>query len=115
MEFLRNKDITKVESLTEPSNDKTDSGAEVESKLGDPVVELETTETWPDHQDRISKETSCRRIIWLHVIGENTEIFFRIDIREVYFILISEKKILPSAVLLVAAIYAAVAVVFYFE
>ena len=28
---------------------------------------------------------------------------------------ISEKKVLPSAVLLVAAIYAAVAAVFYFE
>ena len=41
--------------------------------------------------------------------------FFRIDIREVYLNLIPEKKILPSAVLLVAAIYAAVAAIFYFE
>ena len=73
MEFLRGSDIAKVESLTETSNDKTDSGAEVESKLGDPVVELETTETWPDHQGRISKEASCQRLRWLHVIGENTE------------------------------------------
>ena len=41
------------------------------------------------------------------------EVYF--FIRKVYSILISEKKILPSAVLLVGTIYAAVAAIFYFE
>ena len=115
MEFLRDEDINKVESVTETSEDKPiiDSGAQTES--GDPSVELETPEAWPDHQDKNIKETNGKRLRWLHVIGENTENFFRIDIKEVYFILISEKKILPSSVLLVSAIYIAVAAIFYFE
>ena len=117
MEFLRDEGTGKVESVTETSSDKPiiDSGAETESRLGDPAVEVETSEAWPDHQGRDNKETSGKRLRWLHVIGENTENFFRIDITEVYLFLISETKILPSAVLLVAAIYAAVAAVFYLQ
>ena len=72
MEFLRDEDIDKVESLTETANDKgiMDSGAETESRLGDPAVELETPEAWPDHQDRNNKETRGKRVRWLHIIGE---------------------------------------------
>ena len=53
MEFLRDK----VESLIESSEDKTviDFGAETESRLGDPAVDLETPEAWPDHQDKYNK------------------------------------------------------------
>ena len=66
MEFLRDEDMNKVESLTETSEDKTiiDSGAETESRLGDPAVELETSEAWPDHQGRNN------RIRWLRIIGK---------------------------------------------
>ena len=73
MEFLRDEDINKVGSLTETLENKTivDSGAETESRLGDPTVELETPEAWPDHQGRDNKETSGKRLSWLHVIGEN--------------------------------------------
>ena len=63
MEFLRDEDIEKVESVTETSND-IDSGAETESRLGDPAVELETSEAWPDHQGRNN------RIRWLRIIGK---------------------------------------------
>ena len=72
MEFLRDEDINKVDSLTETSEDKTivDSGAETESRLGDPAVELETPEAWPDHQGRNNRETSGKRLRWFHVIGE---------------------------------------------
>ena len=112
MEFLRDEDINKVESLTETSNDKTiiDSGAETESRLGDPAVELETPEAWPDNQGRDNKETSGKRLRWLHIIGENAS-----DIRDLYSIVISEKKILPFVVLLLGGMYAAVAAIFYFE
>ena len=41
------------------------------------------------------------------------EVYF--FIRKVYSILISEKKILPFAVLLLGAIYAAAATIFYFS
>ena len=73
MEFLRDEDINKVEYVTETSEDKSiiDSGAETESRLGDPAVDLETPEAWPDHQGRDNKETSGKRLSWLHVIGEN--------------------------------------------
>ena len=66
MEFLRDEDIEKVESVTETSNDTTiiDSGTETESRLGDPAVELETSEAWPDHQGRNN------RIRWLRIIGK---------------------------------------------
>ena len=71
MEFLRDEDITNIETVT--SNDKTimDSGAETESRFEDPVVELETPEAWPDHQGRDNKETSGKQLRWLHIIGEN--------------------------------------------
>ena len=73
MEFLRDEDINKVESATETTEDKDiiESGAETESRLEDPAVELETPEAWPDHQDRSNRETKGKRLRWLHVIGEN--------------------------------------------
>ena len=73
-EFLRDEDANKVDS-----DDKgiIDSEAETESRLGDPAVELETSEAWPDHQGRDNKETSGKRLKWLHVIGENRLYFFR--------------------------------------
>ena len=66
MEFLRDEDITKVESLTENSDDKsvTISGTETESRLGDPVVEFETSEAWPKRRDR------NKWLMWLRVIGK---------------------------------------------
>ena len=72
MEFLKDEDIDKVESVTETSNDKTiiDSEAETKSRLEDPAVEVETPEAWPDHQGRGTRETSGKRLRWLHVIGE---------------------------------------------
>ena len=76
MEFLRDEDMSKVESLTETSEDKTiiDSEAETESRLGDPSVELETPDALPDHQGRDNiRETSGKRLRWLHIIGENRE------------------------------------------
>ena len=75
MEFLRDEDINKVDFLTEVSNDKTIfvSGAEAESRLGDPAVELGTPEAWPDHQGRDNRETSDKRLRWLHIIGENRQ------------------------------------------
>ena len=73
MEFLRDEDINKVESLTETSEDKAiiDSGAETESRLGDPAVDLDTPEAWPDYQGGDNKETSGKRLRWLHVIGKH--------------------------------------------
>ena len=73
MEFLRDEDINKIESLTETTEDKCiiDSGAETESRLGDPSVDLETPEAWPDHQGRDNRETSGKRLRWLHIIGKN--------------------------------------------
>ena len=112
MEFLRDEDINKVESLTQISEDKTiiDSGAETESRLGDPAVEIETPEAWPDNQGRGNGETSGKRLRWLYVVGENRDF-----LRGLFIFLISEKKVVPFAVLLVGAIYAAVAAIFYFE
>ena len=74
MEFLRDEDINKVDSLTETSDDKTiiDSGADTESRLGDPTVEVETPEAWPDNQGRDNRQTSGKRFRWLQVIGEKT-------------------------------------------
>jgi len=70
MEFLRDEDIDKVDSLTETLEDKTIIVSETESRLGDPAVDLETPEAWPDHQGRDNRETSGKRLRWLHVIGE---------------------------------------------
>ena len=66
MEFLRDEDINKVESLTENSDDKsvTISGTKTESRLGDPVVEFETSEAWPKRRDR------NKWLMWLRVIGK---------------------------------------------
>ena len=84
MEFLRDEDMTKVESVTDA---KTDPEDETESRHGDPAVELETPEAWPDHQDRSRKdqlriimrnrkEANGKRLIWLQVIGEFKAYFF---------------------------------------
>ena len=70
MEFLRDEDIGKVESLAETTGDKTIMVSETESRLEDPV-DLETPDDWPDHQGRDKKETRGKRLIWLHIIGEN--------------------------------------------
>ena len=70
MEFLRDEDINKVESLTENSDDKSViSGAETESRhgiwtYGDPVVEFETSEAWPKRRDR------NKWLMWFRVIGK---------------------------------------------
>ena len=74
MEFLRDEDISKIDCLTQTSEDKTivDSGAETESRLGDPAVELETC---PDDQGRIIIETSINWLRRLYVIGENRYYF----------------------------------------
>ena len=71
MEFLRDNDITNIETVT--LNDKTiiDSGAETKSRHGDPSVDLETPDVWPDHQDRNNRETIGKWLRWLHIIGEN--------------------------------------------
>ena len=73
MEFLRDEDINKVDSLTQTSEDKTiiDSEAETKSRLEDPAVELETQEAWPDNNGRDDRETSGKRLRWLHIIGKN--------------------------------------------
>ena len=77
MEFLRDEDINEVESLIETSEDETiiDSGAETESRLGDPAVELETPEAWLDKQGTNKRETSGKRLKRLHIIGENRKYF----------------------------------------
>ena len=76
MEFLRDENINNVGSVTETSEVETSmaSEAETESRHGDPAVELEAPEAWqcPDNKD---KETSGKRLIWLHVIGENMKDF----------------------------------------
>ena len=66
MEFLRDEDIDKVECFTENSDDKsvTISGTKTESRLGDPVVEFETSEAWPKRRDR------NKWLMWLRVIGK---------------------------------------------
>ena len=117
MEFLRDEDIEKVESLTETSEDNgiMDSGADPESRLGGPAaVELETPEAWPDHHSRINIETSAKWVIWLRIIGENREYFFQISTNR-SISLFSEKRVLPFAVLFLGGIYSAVAAIFYFE
>ena len=84
MEFLRDEDMTKVESVTDA---KTDPEDETESRHGDPAVELETPEAWSDHQDRSRKdqlriimrnrkEASGKRLRWLQVIGKFRAYFF---------------------------------------
>ena len=112
MEFLRDEDMNKVDPVTETSSDKTiiDSGAETESRLGDPAVELETPEAWPDNQGRGNGETSGKRLRWLYVVGENRDF-----LRGLFIFLISEKKVVPFAVLLVGAIYSVVAAIFYLQ
>ena len=108
MESLRDEE---VDSLTGSSDVKAiiDSGAESGSRLGDPVVELETPDAWPEHQSRNKKETSDKRVRLFRVIGEQRQYFQK------GFYSISEKKVLPFAVLLLGAIYTAVAAMFYFE
>ena len=110
MESLRDEE---VDSLTGSSDVKAiiDSRAESGSILGDPAVELETPDAWPAHQSRNKKETSDKRVRLFRVIGEQRQYFQK----GFYSISISEKKVLPFAVLLLGAIYAAIAAMFYFE
>ena len=56
MEFLRDENINKVDSVTETSEEKPSivSEAEAESRLADLAVELETPEAWTDNKDRSS-------------------------------------------------------------
>ena len=74
MEFMRDDDDdNKVESLTDTSSEDKiiiDSGAETESRHGDPIIELETPEAWPDHLGR--KNTSGKWLTWCRVIGEHS-------------------------------------------
>ena len=70
MEFLRDENINRAESVTETPKDESnyvDSGADTESIHG---VELED---WPDHQARNNKKKSGQQLGWLHVIGEDRE------------------------------------------
>ena len=60
------------------------------------------------------KMESGKYLKWLKVIGKCIKNMFEKSGR-VYYILISEKKVLPSAVLLVAMMYTAIAAIFYFE
>ena len=71
MEFLRDEDISKVESLTDTSNVENIfySGAEAESRLEDPAIELETPDAWPDNLGR--NNTSGKWLTWFRVIGEH--------------------------------------------
>ena len=77
MEFLRDEDIDEVESLT--TDNKT---IILGLQVGDPAVELETPEVWPDHHGGNNKETSGKRLRWLHVIGENRKSFSAVQIRD---------------------------------
>ena len=63
MEFLRDEDIGKGESVTDPSDNKCiiESGADTESRLGDPAVELEAPEAWPDNQGRDTEHGEISR------------------------------------------------------
>ena len=79
MEYLRDANINGVDSENHHAE------AEEESRLGDPALELETPETWaqawipeawPENQDKNNKETSGKRLMWLHVIGENIMKYF---------------------------------------
>ena len=77
MEFLKVEDSDDVASLTETSEDKTiiDTGAETESRLGDPAVELEAPETWSNQRKRNNSGKNIKRLRLLHVIGGNRYFF----------------------------------------
>ena len=110
MEFLRFRDMDGVEfSLDSPGETSTTTGSDDVSGLGDSAVELETPVARRDHLQE--KRESGKYLKWLKVIGK---LLFDKSGR-VYYILISEKKVLPFAVLLVAMMYTAIAAIFYFE
>ena len=70
MEFMRDNDDDKVESLTDTSSEDKifiDSGAETESRLGGPIIELETPEAWPGLG---RNKTSGKWVTWFRIIGE---------------------------------------------
>ena len=112
MEFLREDDIDGVES-PEVSKDIAiiNSADKKGSTPGDFAVELEKPEAWPDHKSGARKETSDKWLYWLKVIGKHRHAL----IREVHSSSISEKKVLPFAVLLIGGLYLAVAANFYLE
>ena len=100
-------------SLDSPGPEtSTTSGSDDVSGLGDSAVELETPVARRDHLQE--KGESGKYLKWLKVIGKCIKNMFEKSGR-VYYILISEKKVLPSAVLLVAMMYTAIAAIFYFE
>ena len=70
MEFLRDEDMNKIESLTSEDKNNIDSGAETESRLEDPAVEVETPEACPDQKGRDNRETRGKWVRWLHAVGE---------------------------------------------
>ena len=72
MEFLRDEDMNKVESLIEDKG-IIDSGVETQSRLGDPAVEFETPEDWPVNQGGNNREIIGKRLRWLQIVGENKE------------------------------------------
>ena len=108
MEFLKDDPIEEAGSPKETS--KAIRNAEGEK----PEDELETSEAWPHGEFERQKKTSGKWLNLLKVIGKQEE-WCTIDISEVNSVSISEKKVLPWAVLLVGILYSAVAVYFYFE
>ena len=108
MEFLKDDPIEEAGSPKETS--KAIRNAEGEK----PEDELETSEAWPHGKCGLQKKTSGKWLNLLKIIGKR-EAWCTIDISEVNSVSISEKKVLPWAVLLVGILYSAVAVYFCFE
>ena len=111
MEFLRFRDMDGVEfSLDSPGPEtSTTTGSDDVSGLGDSADELETPVARRDHLQE--KGESGKYLKWLKVIGK---LLFDKSGRA-YYISISEKRVLPFAVLLVGMMYTAIAVTVYFK
>ena len=104
MEFLRFRDMDGVEfSLDSPGETTTTTGSDEVS------VEHEAPVARHDHLRE--KRESGKYLKWLKVIGK---LLFGKSGR-VYYISLSEKRVLPFAVLLVGMMYTAIAVTVYFE
>ena len=114
MEYLRDGSIDEAAPQKETSEAIAiiDSGEEKELNPGDAAVELQTPEAWSD-LDEIKKGTGGKLLNWLKVIGNNKKISQSEWVVFIQFL--SEKKVLPCAVLLLGLIYASVAANFYFE
>ena len=88
---------------------------------GDPTTTTGSDEVSVEHEAPVARRDHLREkmesgkyLKWLKVIGKCIKNMFEKSGR-VYYILISEKKVLPSAVLLVGMMYTAIAIIFYFE